>query len=95
VSPLFRFETEAEAIALANDTSVGLASYFYTRNLSRAWRVAEALEYGMAGVNTGLISNAMAPFGGVKESGLGREGSHYGVEEFVEVKYMLMGGLDR
>ena len=93
VSPLFRVETEAEAIALANDTSVGLASYFYTRNLSRAWRVAEALEYGMAGVNTGLISNAMAPFGGVKESGLGREGSRYGIEDYLVLKYVCMAGI--
>jgi succinate-semialdehyde dehydrogenase/glutarate-semialdehyde dehydrogenase len=93
VAPLFRFETEAEAVALANDTSVGLASYFYTRNLSRAWRVAEALEYGMAGVNTGLISNAMAPFGGVKESGLGREGSRYGIEDYLVLKYICMAGI--
>jgi succinate-semialdehyde dehydrogenase/glutarate-semialdehyde dehydrogenase len=93
VSPLFRFETEEEAIALANDTSVGLASYFYTRDLSRAWRVAEALEYGIAGVNTGLISNAMAPFGGVKESGLGREGSKYGIEDYLTLKYVCMAGI--
>jgi succinate-semialdehyde dehydrogenase/glutarate-semialdehyde dehydrogenase len=93
VSPLFRFETEAEAIALANDTSVGLASYFYTRNLARAWRVAEALEYGMAGVNTGVISNAMAPFGGVKESGQGREGSKYGIDDYLALKYVCMAGL--
>lgn len=93
VAPLFRFETEAEAIALANDTNVGLASYFYTRSLSRAWRVAEALEYGMAGVNTGLISNAMAPFGGVKESGLGREGSRYGIEDYLVLKYVCMAGI--
>ncbi len=93
VSPLFRFETEAEAVALANDTSVGLASYFYTRDLGRIWRVAEALEYGMAGVNTGLISNAMAPFGGVKESGLGREGSKYGLEDYLVMKYVCLAGL--
>ncbi|MGH8045810.1 MAG: NAD-dependent succinate-semialdehyde dehydrogenase [Chthoniobacterales bacterium] len=93
VSPLYRFETEEEAIALANDTSVGLASYFYTRDLSRVWRVAEALEYGIAGVNTGLISNAMAPFGGVKESGLGREGSKYGIEDYLVLKYVCMAGL--
>ncbi len=93
VSPLFRFETEAEAIALANDTSVGLAGYFYTRDLARAWRVAEALECGMAGVNTGAISNAMAPFGGIKESGLGREGSKYGLEDYLTLKYVCLAGL--
>ncbi|HEY8903886.1 MAG TPA: NAD-dependent succinate-semialdehyde dehydrogenase [Chthoniobacterales bacterium] len=93
VSPLFRFETEAEAVALANDTSVGLASYFYTRDLGRAWRMAEALEYGMAGVNTGAISNAMAPFGGIKESGLGREGSRYGIEDYLVLKYVCMAGI--
>jgi succinate-semialdehyde dehydrogenase/glutarate-semialdehyde dehydrogenase len=93
VSPLYRFESEAEAIALANDTDVGLASYFYTRDLSRAWRVAEALEYGIAGVNTGMISNAMAPFGGVKESGLGREGSKYGIEDYLVLKYVCMAGI--
>ena len=93
VAPLFRFETEAEAVALANDTSVGLASYFYTRDMARIWRVAEALEYGMAGVNTGAISNAMAPFGGVKESGLGREGSKYGIEDYLTLKYVCLAGL--
>ena len=93
VAPLFRFETEEEAIALANDTSVGLASYFYTRDMARVWRVAEALEYGMAGVNTGVISNAMAPFGGVKESGLGREGSKYGIEDYLTLKYVCLAGL--
>ncbi len=93
VSPLYRFETEAEAVSMANDTSVGLASYFFTRDLSRAWRVAEALEYGMAGVNTGAISNAMAPFGGVKESGLGREGSKYGLEDYLVLKYVCMAGI--
>jgi len=93
VSPIYRFDTEKEVIAMANDTSVGLASYFYTRDLSRAWRVAEALEYGMAGVNTGAISNAMAPFGGVKESGLGREGSKYGIEDYLVLKYVCMAGI--
>ncbi|KTQ85901.1 succinate-semialdehyde dehydrogenase [Aureimonas ureilytica] len=87
VAPLFRFETEEEVIALANDTEFGLASYFYTENAKRAWRVVEALEYGMVGHNTGLISNEVAPFGGVKQSGLGREGSHHGIEEYLEVKY--------
>ena len=93
VAPLFRFETETEAVALANDTPYGLAAYFYTRGLGRAWRVSEALEYGMVGVNEGVISTEVAPFGGVKQSGLGREGSHYGTEEFVEPKYVCMGGI--
>lgn len=95
VAPLYRFETEEEAIRLANDTEYGLAAYFYSRDVGRCWRVAEALEYGIVGINEGLISTEVAPFGGVKESGLGREGSHYGVDEFVEIKYMLMGGLGR
>lgn len=95
VAPVFRFKDEAEVIRLANDTQFGLASYFYARDLGRVWRVAEALEYGMVGINSGLISSELAPFGGVKESGLGREGSRHGAEEFVEIKYMLMGGLDR
>jgi succinate-semialdehyde dehydrogenase / glutarate-semialdehyde dehydrogenase len=93
VAPLFRFDTEAEAIAMANDTPFGLAAYFFTRDLGRAWRVGEALEFGIIGINEGLTSTEMAPFGGVKESGLGREGSHHGIEEFLEIKYMLMGGL--
>jgi succinate-semialdehyde dehydrogenase/glutarate-semialdehyde dehydrogenase len=93
VAPLFRFRDEEEAIAIANDTPYGLASYFYTRDLARAWRVAEALEYGIVGINEGIISSELAPFGGVKESGLGREGSHHGIEEFVELKYVMMGGL--
>ncbi len=93
VAPLFRFKDEAEAIRIANDTPYGLAAYFYTRDLPRAWRVAEALEYGMVGINEGIISTELAPFGGVKESGLGREGSHHGIEEFVELKYVMMGGL--
>ncbi len=95
VAPVFRFKDEADAIRLANDTQYGLASYFYARDLGRVWRVAEALEYGMVGVNTGAISSELAPFGGVKESGIGREGSRHGAEEFVEIKYMLMSGLDR
>ena len=95
VAPVFRFRDEAEAIRLANDTQYGLAAYFYARDLGRVWRVAEALEYGMVGVNSGAISTELAPFGGVKESGLGREGSRHGAEEFVEIKYMLMSGLDR
>ena len=93
VAPLFRFKDEADVIAQANDTEFGLASYFYARDLGRVWRVAEALEYGMVGVNTGLISTAEAPFGGIKQSGLGREGSTYGIEEFLEIKYVCMGGI--
>ena len=91
VAPIFRFETENEAIALANATEFGLAAYFYGRDIGRIWRVAEALEYGIVGINTGLISTEVAPFGGVKESGLGREGSKYGIEEFVEIKYLCLG----
>jgi succinate-semialdehyde dehydrogenase/glutarate-semialdehyde dehydrogenase len=95
VAPLFRFKSEEEAIAMANATEFGLACYFYSRDIGRVWRVAEGLEYGMVGINEGIISTAEAPFGGVKESGLGREGSHHGVEEYLEMKYMLMGGLDK
>ncbi|RLA35816.1 MAG: succinate-semialdehyde dehydrogenase (NADP(+)) [Gammaproteobacteria bacterium] len=93
VAPLFRFHDEAEVIAMANATEFGLAAYFYSRDIGRCWRVAEALEYGMVGINEGIISTELAPFGGVKESGLGREGSKYGLDEFVEVKYLCMGGL--
>ncbi len=93
VAPLFRFKTEEEAIAMANATEFGLACYFYARDIGRVWRVAEALEYGMVGINEGIISTAEAPFGGVKASGIGREGSRHGVEEYLELKYMLMGGL--
>ena len=93
VAPLFRFTTEDEAIRLANDTEFGLAAYFYGRDIGRIWRVAEALEYGIVGINTGLISTEVAPFGGVKESGLGREGSKYGIDEFLEIKYLCMGGI--
>src|SRR6516162_2832620 len=95
VAPLFRFSTDAEVIELANRTEFGLASYFYSRDIGRIWRVAEALEYGMVGVNTGLVTTEVAPFGGVKQSGLGREGSKYGIEEYVEVKYVCVGGVDR
>jgi succinate-semialdehyde dehydrogenase/glutarate-semialdehyde dehydrogenase len=95
VAPLFRFSTDAEVIELANRTEFGLASYFYSRDIGRIWRVAEALEYGMVGVNTGLVTTEVAPFGGVKQSGLGREGSKYGIEEYVEVKYVCIGGVDR
>jgi succinate-semialdehyde dehydrogenase/glutarate-semialdehyde dehydrogenase len=93
LAPVFKFSTEDEAIQMANDTEFGLASYFYTKDISRVWRVSEALEYGMVGVNEGVISNEMAPFGGIKESGLGREGSHYGIDDFLELKYICMGGL--
>jgi succinate-semialdehyde dehydrogenase/glutarate-semialdehyde dehydrogenase len=95
VAPLIRFKSDAEVIELANRTEFGLASYFYSRDIGRIWRVAEELEYGMVGVNTGLITTEVAPFGGVKQSGLGREGSKYGVEEFVEVKYVCFGGIDK
>jgi len=94
VAPLIKFETEEEVIAHANDTRFGLASYVYTRDIGRVWRLSEALEYGMVGVNEGLISNEMAPFGGVKESGMGREGSKYGIDDFLQIKYICMGGLD-
>jgi succinate-semialdehyde dehydrogenase/glutarate-semialdehyde dehydrogenase len=94
VAPLFRFETEAEVVKAANDTDFGLASYFYSRDHARVWRVSEALEYGMVGVNTGLISTAEAPFGGVKASGLGREGSRHGLDDYFEIKYICMGGIE-
>ncbi len=93
LAPLYRFKTEEEAIQMANDTEFGLASYFYTRDLARSWRVSEQLEYGMVGVNTGLISTEVAPFGGVKESGIGREGSKYGIEDYLEIKYVCIGGI--
>jgi len=95
LAPVFAFDTEAEGIAMANDTEFGLAAYFYARDVGRIWRVAEQLESGIVGANTGLISTAEAPFGGVKQSGLGREGSKYGIEEFLEIKYLCLGGLDR
>lgn len=95
VAPIFRFETEEEVIAMANDTEFGLACYFYSRDIGRTWRVAEALEYGIVGINEGIISNEMAPFGGVKESGQGREGSKYGLDDYLEIKYMCMGGIDK
>jgi len=93
VAPLFRFKTEEEGVAMANDTEFGLASYFYARDIGRIWRVGEGIESGMVGVNTGLISNEVAPFGGVKQSGIGREGSKYGIEEYLEIKYLCIGGL--
>ena len=94
VAPLFRFHTEEEAVRMANDTEFGLASYFYSRDLARVWRVAEALEYGMVGINAGIISTDIAPFGGVKSSGIGREGSKYGIDEYLEIKYLCMGGIN-
>ena len=93
VAPLIRFSTEADVIRMANDTEFGLAAYFYSRDLGRIFRVAEALESGMVGVNTGLISNEVAPFGGIKQSGLGREGSKYGIEDYLEIKYLCLGGI--
>ena len=95
LAPLFRFEREEEAVQAANDTEFGLASYFYSRDMGRIWRVAEGLEYGIVGINTGIISTEVAPFGGVKESGLGREGSKYGIEDYLEVKYLCMGDVDK
>ncbi len=95
LAPLFRFSTDEEAIQIANDTEFGLAAYFYSRDIGRIWRVAEALEYGIVGINVGIISNEVSPFGGMKESGIGREGSKYGLDEYLETKYMCMGGVDR
>ena len=93
VAPLIRFKEENEVIELANDTSAGLAAYFYTKDLGRSFRVTEALEYGMVGVNEGVLSSEVAPFGGIKESGTGREGSKYGMDDYLEIKYALMGGI--
>jgi len=95
VAPLFRFDTEEEAVRMANDTEFGLAAYFYTRDLTRSWRVQEALEYGIVSVNTGIFSTEVAPFGGVKESGLGREGSRHGIDDYTELKYICVGGLSQ
>jgi succinate-semialdehyde dehydrogenase/glutarate-semialdehyde dehydrogenase len=95
VAPVFRFETEDQAVALANATEFGLASYFYSRDVGRIFRVGEALEYGMVGINTGLISTAEVPFGGVKQSGLGREGAHQGVDDYVELKYLCLGDIQK
>jgi succinate-semialdehyde dehydrogenase / glutarate-semialdehyde dehydrogenase len=94
VAPVFRFETEEEVIRLANATEFGLAAYFYARDLGRVWRVAEGLEYGMVCINDGILSTEVAPFGGVKESGIGREGSKYGIDEYIEIKYIAMAGLN-
>jgi succinate-semialdehyde dehydrogenase/glutarate-semialdehyde dehydrogenase len=93
VAPLFRFKDEKEAIHMANDTEFGLAAYFYARDMARVWRVSDALEYGIVGINTGIISTEIAPFGGMKSSGLGREGSKYGIEDYLEIKYLCMGGI--
>jgi succinate-semialdehyde dehydrogenase/glutarate-semialdehyde dehydrogenase len=93
VAPLFRFDREDDAVLMANDTEFGLAAYFYTRDLARSWRVAEALDCGIVGLNTGLISTEVAPFGGVKASGFGREGSKYGILEYTELKYVCVGGI--
>ncbi|MCK5167796.1 MAG: aldehyde dehydrogenase family protein, partial [Rhodospirillaceae bacterium] len=94
VAPLYKFDDEAEVIKMANDSPAGLAAYFYSRDIGRVWRVAGALEYGVVGINEGIISTEVAPFGGFKESGIGREGSKYGTEEFLEIKYLCMGGLN-
>jgi succinate-semialdehyde dehydrogenase / glutarate-semialdehyde dehydrogenase len=93
LAPVFRFETDEEVLQLANDTEFGLASYFYSQNVGRVWRIAEGLESGMVGINTGMLSTEVAPFGGVKQSGLGREGSRYDMEEFLEVKYLCFEGI--
>ena len=95
VAPLIRFSSEADAIRMANETPYGLAAYFYARDMGRILRVSEALEFGMVGVNTGLISTEVAPFGGIKQSGIGREGSKYGMDEYVEMKYICLAGVDR
>jgi succinate-semialdehyde dehydrogenase/glutarate-semialdehyde dehydrogenase len=93
VAPIYKFDTEEEAITLANDTEFGLAAYFYSRDIGRVWRVAEALDVGIVGINEGIISSEMAPFGGVKQSGQGREGSKYGLDDYLEIKYLCMGGI--
>ena len=93
VAPLYRFKEDEEVVELANATEFGLASYFYARDIGRIWRVAEALDYGMVAINTGLLSTEVAPFGGMKESGNGREGSKYGIEDYIEVKYLCMAGI--
>jgi succinate-semialdehyde dehydrogenase/glutarate-semialdehyde dehydrogenase len=94
VAPVFRFSTEEEAVQMANNTNYGLAAYFYSKNVNRCWRVADALEYGMVGINEGIISTELAPFGGTKDSGFGREGSKYGMDYFMEIKYLCYGGVD-
>ena len=94
LAPVFRFKDEAEVIHMANDTEFGLAAYFYSRDVGRVWRVAEALEYGIVSINVGVFSNEVAPFGGVKESGVGREGSKYGIDDYLEIKFLCLGGID-
>jgi succinate-semialdehyde dehydrogenase/glutarate-semialdehyde dehydrogenase len=94
VAPVYRFESEDEVIRRSNDTNLGLAAYFYARDIGRIWRVSENLEYGIVGINTGMISTAVAPFGGVKQSGIGREGSKYGIEEYLEIKFLCLSGID-
>jgi succinate-semialdehyde dehydrogenase/glutarate-semialdehyde dehydrogenase len=94
VAAIYTFETEAEAIQMANDTHYGLSAYLFSENLNRVFRVSEALQFGMVGINEGILSSEMAPFGGIKESGLGREGSHYGIDEYLEIKYLCLGGMD-
>jgi len=94
VAPLFKFKTEADAIRIGNDTPFGLSAYFYSRDIGRVWRVAEGLDYGIVGINEGIISTEVAPFGGVKESGIGREGSKYGIDDYLEIKYLCMGGVN-
>lgn len=94
VAPLILFEAEEEAVKIANDTPYGLAGYIYTRSIDRAWRIGEQLEFGVVGINAGVVSNEVAPFGGMKESGIGPEGSKYGIEEFLEIKYMCMAGIN-
>jgi len=93
VAAIFKFSDDAEVIRLANATESGLASYFYSRDIARVWRIAEALEYGMVGINTGILSNEVAPFGGVKQSGLGREGSHFGMDDYLVIKYLCVGSI--
>ena len=93
LAPLFRFKTEEEVVQMANNTEYGLAAYFYSRDIGRVWRIAEALEYGMVAINNGILSNEAAPFGGVKQSGIGREGAKYGLDDYMVLKYMLMGGI--
>ena len=95
IAPVFKFDNEQQAIDIANNTEFGLACYFYSRDIGRIWRVGEALEYGIVGINEGIVSNEMAPFGGVKESGQGREGSKYGLDDYLELKYMCLGGIDK
>ena len=94
MAPLFSFSSEEEVIERANNTPFGLASYFYTRDLAKSWRVSEQLEYGIVGLNTGIISTEMAPFGGIKESGMGREGSKYGIDDYLEIKYVALAGIE-